>query len=123
MSALVTAGAIVHTDGWNGYNGLAGAGYDHRRPRLQRRDHSDAQKLLPRAHRASANLKTWLQGTHHGVSPVHLQSYLDEFVRVHRRRTPMAAFQTLLGLGAQHEPTTYRQLTTRSATALAEKTG
>jgi hypothetical protein len=56
-------------------------------------------------------LKTWLQGTHRGVAPEHLQSYLDEFVfRHNRRRTPLAAFQTLLGLGAIHEPTTYRQI-------------
>jgi transposase-like protein len=113
VSALVVPGAIVHTDGWNGCDKLAGVGYDHR-PRLGRRDHPDAQKLLPRAHRAAANLKTWLQGTHRGVSPEHLQVYLDEFVfRHNRRRTPMAAFQTLLGLGALHEPTTYREITRR----------
>jgi hypothetical protein len=33
----------------------------------------------------------------------------------HRRRTPMAAFQTLLGLGTLHPPTTYEQITTRPA--------
>jgi transposase-like protein/ribosomal protein L37AE/L43A len=123
VRTLVAAGAIVHTDGWKGYGKLAGAGYDHR-PRLQRRDHPDRQKLLPRAHRAAANLKSWLQGTHRGVAPEHLQVYLDEFVfRHNRRRTPMAAFQTLLGLGALHQPTTYRQITRRDKTALAEQTG
>ena len=110
VKASVEAGAIVHTDGWKGYGGLASAGFDHR-PLLQRRDHPDAQKLLPRAHRAVSNLKTWLQGTHRGVSPEHLQVYLDEFVFRHNRRgTPMAAFQTLLGLGALHPPSTYRQI-------------
>ncbi len=117
VGALVAPGAIVHTDGWRGYQGIAGAGYDHR-PRLQRRDHPDAQKLLPRAHRAASNLKAWLQGTHRGVSPEHLPVYLDEFVfRHNRRRTPMAAFQTLLGLGAVHEPTTYREITRREREA------
>jgi len=29
----------------------------------------------------------------------------------------MAAFQTLLGLGAQHPPTTYNQITSRAHTA------
>jgi len=29
----------------------------------------------------------------------------------------MAAFQTLLGLGALHEPTTYREITRRERTA------
>ena len=62
-------------------------------------------------HRVFGNLKTWLRGTHHGVGHQHLQAYLDEFTfRFNRRRTPMAAFQTLLGLGAQLAPTTYRQL-------------
>lgn len=103
--------AVVHTDAWPGYSKLAAAGFDHR-SRLQRRDHPDAQKLLPRAHRAAANLKTWLQGTHRGVSPDHLQVYLDEFVLRHnRRRAPMPAFQTLLGLGALHAPTTHREMT------------
>lgn len=106
----VRPGAIVHTDGWRGYGRLGSAGFDHR-PLLQRRDHPDAQKLLPHAHRAVSNLKTWLQGTHRGVSPEHLQVYLDEFVfRHNRRRTPMAAFQTLLGLGAVRAPSTYREI-------------
>jgi transposase-like protein len=117
LKASVERGAIVHTDGWKGYNGLRGAGFEHR-PRLQRRDHPDVQKLLPRAHRAASNLKTWLQATHRGVSPEHLQVYLDEFVfRHNRRRTPMAAFQTLLGLGALHAPTTYREITQRDRAA------
>ena len=30
--------------------------------------------------------------------------------RFNRRRSPMAAFQTLLGLVVQHSPTTYNQL-------------
>ena len=38
-----------------------------------------------------------------GVSDEHLPVYLDEYVFRHNRRgTPMAAFQTLLGLGALH---------------------
>jgi hypothetical protein len=61
--------------------------------------------------RVFSNLKTWLAGTHHGVSPKHLPHYVNEFVfRFNRRRTPMAAFQSLLGLTAQHTPTTYKML-------------
>jgi ISXO2-like transposase domain len=69
-----------------------------------------------RAHRALSNVKTWLQGTHRSASEKHLQVYLDEFVfRPHRRRTPMAAFQTLLGVGATHEPSTYAEITSSAA--------
>jgi transposase-like protein len=113
-TATVAPGAIVHTDGWRGYNGLAKHGYDHRR-----RPQSTAapgEQLLPRAHRAISNLKAWMHGTHRGVGDEHLQVYLDEFVFRHNRRgTPMAAFQTLLGLGALHGPSTYNQITRRAA--------
>ena len=53
----------------------------------------------------------WLIGTYHGVSKAQLQVYLDEFVfRHNRRRHPMAAFQTLLGLGTGRAPTPYRRI-------------
>jgi hypothetical protein len=109
-------GAIVHTDGWSGYNGLRALGYDHR-PRSQRATPAGAEPYLPRAHRAISNLKAWLHGTHRGVGDPHLQVYLDEYVfRHNRRRTPMAAFQTLLGLSSLHKPTTYEQIIRRDKT-------
>jgi transposase-like protein len=112
--ATTAKGAIVHTDGWKGYNGLAALGYDHRRH--PRRSVAPGEELLPRAHRAISNLKAWMHGTHRGVSDEHLPVYLDEFVFRHNRRgNPMAAFQTLLGLGAACPPTTYRQITRRAA--------
>ena len=113
--ATTERGAIVHTDGWKGYNGLAGLGYDHHR---RRQLAEPGEQLLPRAHRAVSNLKAWLHGTHRGVGDSHLQVYLDEYVfRHNRRRTPMAAFQTLLGLGTTQPPTTYAQMTRHSQTA------
>ena len=106
----VAPGAIVLTDGWGPYLRLASMGYRHR-PRTQGAPER-ATKILPRIHRVFGNLKTWLSGTHHGVGHDHLQSYLDEFAfRFNRRRTPMAAFQTLLGLATGvHGPTTYDML-------------
>ena len=57
-----------------------------------------------------------MHGTHRGVGDEHLPVYLDEYVFRHNRRTtPMAAFQTLLGLGTMHEPITYAQITQRAA--------
>jgi hypothetical protein len=45
------------------------------------------------------------------VGNEHLQAYLDEFTfRYHRSVTPMTAFQSLLGIGAQQAPATYRQI-------------
>jgi len=38
------------------------------------------------------------------------ENRLDRPARESRHRTPMAAFQTLLRLGSQHQPTTYKQL-------------
>jgi transposase-like protein/ribosomal protein L37AE/L43A len=112
----VAPGAIVHSDGWRSYNKITEHGYQHR-PRSQRASTAESeQPILPRAHRAIANLKVWLAGTHRGVSREHLHVYLDEYVfRHNRRRTPLAAFQTLLGLGAIHGPTTYAQITRRAA--------
>jgi transposase-like protein len=107
----VESDAIVHTDGWGGYADLSARGFDHR-PISQRWRSEERRLILPRAHRALSNLKAWLQGTRRSASEKHLQVYLDEFVfRHNRRRTPMATFQTLLGLGAAHEPSTYAEIT------------
>src|SRR5881296_440340 len=67
-----------------------------------------AKSAVPLADRAIGNLQQWLVGTYHGVSRAQLQVYLDEFVFRHNRRNqPMAAFQTLLGLGTQQRSTAY----------------
>ena len=105
----VTPGSIVLTDGWKGYRPLERRGYDHH-PTTQGVA-TNAARLFPRIHRVFSNLKTWLTGTHHGVSSQHLPEYLNEFVfRFNRRRTPMAAFQSLLGLTSQQQGVTYKML-------------
>jgi ISXO2-like transposase domain len=69
------------------------------------------KSVLPLADRAIGNLQQWLIGTYHGVSRDQLQVYFDEFVfRHNRRRQPMAAFQTLLGLGRGRKPTSYKEI-------------
>ena len=76
-----------HTDGWEGYDGLAKAGYRHRVTVLRARPNTP--DLLPRVHRVVGLLKRWLLGTHQGgVSAAHLDYYLDEFTfRFNRRRS------------------------------------
>ena len=109
----VEPGATVHTDGLKSFTGLHEAGYKHvprtQPPRTELRE--GAKSAVPLADRAIGNLQQWLIGTYHGVSREQLQSYLDEFAfRHNRRRLPMAAFQTLLGLGAGRKPTAYNEI-------------
>jgi len=62
-------------------------------------------------HIVFGNLDAWLLGSHHGVSPKHLQAYLNEFVfRFNRRFWPMVAFDSVLEIAARVEAPTYRDL-------------
>lgn len=108
VEASVEPGSTLLTDGWQGYAPLRKK-YDHQPTTVG--DPNGASQQFPRVHRTFSNLKTWLKGTHHGVSCKHLPHYVNEYVfRFNRRRTPMAAFQSLLGLTLQHTPTTYKML-------------
>lgn len=83
----VAPGAVVITDGWTAYPGLAQHGYTHR-PRVVSGSGQTASTLLPRVHRVAALLKRWLLGMHQGaVSREHLDAYLDEFTFRFNRRT------------------------------------
>ncbi len=113
LAAHVAPGATLHTDGLTSFGAAAIECYRHVphtqpiRTELRR----GVASVVPLADRAIGNLQQWLIGTHHGVSRAQLQVYLDEFVfRHNRRRSPMAAFQTLLGLGAGRSPTSARHL-------------
>src|SRR4029077_796664 len=109
----VMAGSTVYTDGLKTFAGLQEAGFEHvtRTQPLRIELRKGVKSVLPLADRAIGNLQQWLIGTYHGVSRDQLQVYLDEFVfRHNRRRQPMAAFQTLLGLGTGRKPTAYQQI-------------
>jgi transposase-like protein len=118
----VASGSTVYTDGLKSFTGLQEAGFKHV-PRSQplRTDlRKGAKSVVPLADRAIGNLQQWLTGTYHGVSRDQLQTYLDEFVfRHNRRRLPMAAFQTLLGLSTSRKPSSYKQI--RGAADLSEE--
>jgi transposase-like protein len=118
----VAPSSTLYTDGLKSFTGLREAGFKHV-PRNQplRIDMSKgAKSVVLFADRAIGNLQQWLIGTYHGVSRDQLQVYLDEFVfRHNRRRLPMAAFQTLLGLGSGHKPTPYSRI--RGAADLSKR--
>lgn len=98
----IEPGSSIITDDWQGYSRVSQAGYGHAV--------IETEKLI-HIHRVFSNLKTWLIGTHHGVSPQHLQAYLNEYTfRFNRRGTPMAAFQTVLGLVRERLGPTYEGL-------------
>lgn len=102
--------ATVFTDAWPAYAALTSQGVKHR-PRLGGRG-PDASDVLPWAHTVFGNLKTWLKGTFHGVSPKHLQRYLDEFTyRFDRRWKEEALFDFVLRRALQAAPLPYSRLT------------
>ena len=109
----IAIGSTIYTDGLKSFDVLGNAGYQYlARPQpLRTRLREGVKSVVPLADRAIGNLQSWLVGTYHGVSRSHLPAYLDEFVfRHNRRRTPQAAFQTLLGLGTSQGPTSYEQM-------------
>jgi transposase-like protein len=117
----IAPGSTLYTDALKSFTGLDKAGFRHiahTQPKTTEL-RKGAQSVVPLADRAIGNLQQWLIGTYHGVSRRQLQVYLDEFVFRHNRRNqPMAAFQTLLGLGTQQRPTAYRRI--RGALDLAK---
>jgi len=118
----VASGTTVYTDGLKTFTGLREAGFKHvtRSQPLRSELRKGAKSVVPLADRAIGNLQQWLIGTYHGVSRDQLPIYLDEFVfRHNRRKLPMAAFQTLLGLGSSRKPSSYNQI--RGATDLSEE--
>jgi transposase-like protein len=115
----VSPGSTVRTDGWVGYKGLPDLGYTHEALAING-DPDKCESHLPMIHLVFSNLKTWLLGTHHGVSQQHLQAYLDEYTfRFNRRFYPMTAFHSVLGLAAKTVAPTYEQLYSGESTRAA----
>ena len=67
--------------------------------------------MLPWRTPLSTHLETWLRGTFHGVSPKHLQRYLDEFsYRFDRRWREGELFAFVLQRVTRGVPLPYHQL-------------
>jgi transposase-like protein len=114
----VKLGSTIHTDGWLGYLPLAGKGYHHEVTFLKG-NNKPPSELVPRVHRVVSLLKRWLMGTHQGgVSPEHLDDYLNEFTfRFNRRKSRSRGklFFRLLQQAVAIEPAPYRSLVKCSA--------
>ena len=110
VTSAVMPGTLVVTDDWSGYTDLRARGYDHH-PTAECGDPDVAEEFMPMIHLVFSNLKTWLNGIHHGVSAKHLQAYLNEFTfRFNRRFYPFNAFRSLLGIAGDTEAPTYAGL-------------
>lgn len=110
IESAVAPGATIITDDWSSYATLGKRGYLHTAV-AERGDMEVAETFLPIIHLVFSNLKTWLRGTHHGVSPQHLQVYLNEFTfRFNRRFYPFNAFRSLLGIAGDVTAPTYADL-------------
>ncbi len=110
IESTVAPGATIITDDWSGYAQLGACGYRHTAV-AERSDTQVAETFLPIIHLVFSNLKTWLRGIHHGVSPQHLQAYLNEFTfRFNRRFYPFNAFRSLLGIAGDVTAPTYAEL-------------
>ncbi len=106
--ANVRKKAEVRTDGWTGYDNLHKLGYQHTAVPV-RGDQAKTDQHLPMIHIVFGKLDAWLLGTHHGVSPAHLQGYRNEFVfRFNRRFWPMVGFDSVLKIATRVESLTYK---------------
>lgn len=110
VESAVEPGTLTVTDDWSGYASLRKRGYDHHAI-AECGDPEVAEEFLPIIHLVFSNLKTWLGGTHHGVSAKHLQAYLNEFAfRFNRRFYPFNAFRSLLGIAGEVDAPTFAAL-------------
>jgi len=111
VCTAVEAGSEVHTDGWNGYNGLSGKGYSHHRTNASQSG-DPAHVSMPGVHTVASLLKRWLLGTHQGsVTTEHLDAYLGEFAfRFNRRHSRQRGllFLRLMQHAVVTPPTRYR---------------
>jgi len=106
----VEPGSTIQTDGWRGYTGLAGAGFQHQVTVISTGT-DPAHVVMPRVHKVASLLKRWLMGTlQGGIQHQHLDYYLDEFAfRFNRRKSKARGmlFYRLAQQAAAIGPTTY----------------
>lgn len=109
VKANVERGSTVRTDGLSVYPLLKSYGYTHDQAPVKKRK---AHLVLPHVHTFISNLRSFVQGTHHGLSETHLQQYLDEFsYRFNRRHRRSEMFDRLLRACLEQEELPHSALT------------
>jgi transposase-like protein len=105
----VRARSTVVTDGRHGYRRLAGRKYRHDGTVLD--SPQAAGRVLPVVHILFTNMKAWLNGTFHGVSPRHLPLYLREWTyRFNRRHRPEDLVALMIKRAMRNPPRTLHQI-------------
>jgi len=101
------------TDGWGGYAGVGSANPGHpvkHHPLVQGKG-ENAIKHMPISHILFSDIKTWLNGTFHGVSRKHLPRYIREWTyRFNRRGGHDLMPDFVLGRAVRKTTITYDQL-------------
>ena len=109
IKASVEPGTTIRTDGLSVYPTIEKHGFKHDREPVKKRK---AHLVLPHVHTFISNLRSFVQGTHHGLSEIHLQQYLDEFCyRFNRRHRRTELFDRLLRACLEQEELPYSALT------------
>ena len=104
----ISPGASIVSDDGAEFSGLSKLGFKHDAVAI-RGDKMKMDSTLPMISVVTANLKTWIDGTFHGVLKKHLQAYLNEFMfRFNRRFYRAVSFRSLLELGSLTPGVTYK---------------
>ncbi len=106
----VAAGASIVSDDGAEFSSLNKLGFKHEAVAMLG-DKIKMDSTLPMISVVTTNLKTWIDGTFHGVIKKHLQAYLNEFMfRFNRRFYRAASFRSLLELGVLTPGVTYKDV-------------
>ncbi len=108
----LATGSYLLTDGFAGYQGKKAALGDYLKhtPVIQGQG-TNAAAFFPIIHTLFSNIKTWLVGTHHGVSAKHLPRYLREWTyRFNRRNLAKGIDRYLIRRAVECATITYEQL-------------
>jgi hypothetical protein len=97
--------SFVNTDASQSLRNSEGVYTDYR---VMDSDKEALESWLPWVNRVIQNLRTWINGTHHGVEAKYVRSYIAEFLyRFNRRHDPKGLFHRALTACVLAKPKTY----------------